>query len=34
VRTQAQSDASDHWARGYYVKDSPREKERLLFAAP
>jgi len=27
-------DTTDHWARGYYVKDSPREKERLLFAAP
>jgi len=27
-------DDTDHWARGFYVKDSPREKERLLFAAP
>jgi phosphatidylserine/phosphatidylglycerophosphate/cardiolipin synthase-like enzyme len=24
----------DSWARRFYVKDSPREKERLLFAAP
>lgn len=23
----------DSWARGFYVKDSPREKERLLFRA-
>jgi phosphatidylserine/phosphatidylglycerophosphate/cardiolipin synthase-like enzyme len=25
---------SDVWARPYYVKGSPREKERLLFRAP
>jgi phosphatidylserine/phosphatidylglycerophosphate/cardiolipin synthase-like enzyme len=25
---------SDAWARPYYVKDSPRAKERLLFRAP
>ncbi|HEV7640171.1 MAG TPA: phospholipase D-like domain-containing protein [Gaiellaceae bacterium] len=25
---------TDRWVRGYYVKGSPREKERLLFAAP
>lgn len=24
---------NDMWARGFYVKDSPREKERLLFRA-
>jgi phosphatidylserine/phosphatidylglycerophosphate/cardiolipin synthase-like enzyme len=26
-------DDTDRWARRFYVKDSPREKERLLFAA-